>query len=66
MIETTLVGTREENEAIIKLLIVALDEANQYRQASGEKPLGCRVEADRIRAGILGNDAQVLRVCPKD
>jgi len=62
MFETTLVGTRDENEAIIRLFIAALSIANQSRIAEGKKPLAHRIEADRIRAGILGNDAQVLHV----
>lgn len=61
-ISSTLIGTREENEAIIELIICLANDSNLLRSTQGKNPLLTRISADRIRSGILGNDAQILTI----
>lgn len=65
-ITTTIIGSREENELFINTFVAGLESRRQLSFLNGVKWRHVRVEVDRIRAGILGHDAQVLTLTDED
>lgn len=65
-INTTIIGTREENNMFIETLVAGLESREKLNYLNGVEWRRLTVKADPIRAGILGHDAQVLTLTDED
>lgn len=65
-INTTIIGTREENKLFIETFITGLESKAKLSYLNGVKWRQWTVKVSPIRAGILGHDAQVLTLTDED